>query len=542
MIPSDRDQSRAAGEPARPRSNSRKYVVIIALVILVPAAVFLAAKYFYFTEPECIDNIVAEYGFVPIQPPSTLAQPGTWVTVSKEKPLQVGVLCPAESALGPGLDQRLLPSPSVEQQFTARLGSSYSLGAKALQQLKGKVAFKQVRNISFRLVNVRCVEIPDDLVFERLKQRTADCQQAIVLRMNLSEPVSMIKAVLIADMEYQVEFEKQLDAGSEAEIRKKLALELNLRLADTSGGTRRMVGKSLIWGVREDSRLARVGLALPPAGGRGPASVGGGEYHAEKSSGPPSTSAGGSSGEIGSGHRAESSGGIIPESGSGPPCASGSSSQSMSGSGPAPGGGGGGAPAVLAGKGAVTEIKMLDNRARDLPAKIAAYDVTPLRQGSAMDCWATVYAMMKSWKDKKPYPVNQVVSGLGEPWVDYYLEDRGLPAGKEKPFVQAAGLQTKPPANYTQAAYIQMLREHGPLWIITGDGISAHARLLVGIYGDAGAKTFQETTFEFIDPLTGTYRYQSGTEFADSFEAEARWLVSGNRDHLQFREQILFWP
>ena len=107
------------------------------------------------------------------------------------------------------------------------------------------------------------------------------------------------------------------------------------------------------------------------------------------------------------------------------------------------------------------------------------------------------------------------------------------------------GMESKAPANYTMKAYVQMLREHGPLWIITGDGISAHARLLVGVYGNSeaeGIKAYEETTFEFVDPLSGTYVYESGLDFARKFESEARWLVDGKLDDVELRDQILYWP
>lgn len=79
---------------------------------------------------------------------------------------------------------------------------------------------------------------------------------------------------------------------------------------------------------------------------------------------------------------------------------------------------------------------------------------------------------------------------------------------------------------------------------ITGDGISAHARLLVGIYANPEAEgvTARETTFEFIDPLSGTYRYESGLDFAYKFEAEVGWMVEEKRDDWALRCQILYWP
>ena len=105
-----------------------------------------------------------------------------------------------------------------------------------------------------------------------------------------------------------------------------------------------------------------------------------------------------------------------------------------------------------------------------------------------MSCWAAVYTMMKSWRNKKELSVNSVIAELGVPWDDYYLKEMGLPGGKENDFVNAMGMSSQPPANYDVNAYINMLRTYGPLWIITGDGLSAHARLFFGVYGNPEEK------------------------------------------------------
>ena len=79
---------------------------------------------------------------------------------------------------------------------------------------------------------------------------------------------------------------------------------------------------------------------------------------------------------------------------------------------------------------------------------------------------------------------------------------------------------------------------------MTGDGISSHARVLVGLYGNVkaeGIAAYQESVFEFIDPLTGTWQYESGLDFSLSFEQEARWLVDGKFDDIELRHQVLFF-
>lgn len=453
---------------------SRKVIIISALVILIPVAVFVFVKQ-KFEGDVSIGETLSQYGFVELKPPSTLVPPGTWVTVLNTNPLHLGIICTPESSLGlVGTDQ-LGVSSSADSEIISKLSGSFDLGAKALAKIKGESKFAEVRKISFQLKNIRVIELADEVVMRGLQQRTQPCREAILFRIEGKESVSMVKSVLIADVDYRVEFNRELESRTEADLKKQLALELDLRLGAGEDGSSSLVGRDLIWGIREDARLAKVGLGLPATGG-------------------------------------------VDDS-----------------------------TDSLSGKGAVTAISLLESQRMTfaLDDAIVSYDVQPLLQTSAMSCWLTVYTMMKSWKDNSPLSVRAVVAGLGEPWDDYYLKDTGLPGGKEKEFVDEVGMESKPPANYTIKAYVDMLREHGPLWIITGDGISAHARLLVGIYGNpeaAGVRAYEETTFEFIDPLSGTHLYESGLDFARKFESEARWLVDGKLDDVELRDQILYWP
>lgn len=128
--------------------------------------------------------------------------------------------------------------------------------------------------------------------------------------------------------------------------------------------------------------------------------------------------------------------------------------------------------------------------------------------------------MLRSWKESKPLSVSSAVADLGPPWDDFYVKDTGLPAGREVEFVRAAGMEAEGPANYTIEFYLEALRKPGPLWIITGEGISAHARLLVGIYGNphvGGVQAYRETIFEFIDSEFGLVSIRVCTTFRQCF-------------------------
>ena len=70
----------------------------------------------------------------------------------------------------------------------------------------------------------------------------------------------------------------------------------------------------------------------------------------------------------------------------------------------------GGTPAqksVLAGHGPIVaaEPTSLSRRTFLDKGPLAAYDVRPIKQPTSMGCWATVYAMLKSWKEGRDLTV-----------------------------------------------------------------------------------------------------------------------------------------
>ncbi len=163
--------------------------------------------------------------------------------------------------------------------------------------------------------------------------------------------------------------------------------------------------------------------------------------------------------------------------------------------------------------------------------------IPPIKQPSDMSCWAAVTTMMVSWQEKRFLTIEQTMNRLGYPWKGYFQSDAGLASAELVPFLALVGLKGEPPANYTLPAYRDFLRQHGPLWITTGDGFNSHARVLVGLYGDG---TYGGTCFEFIDPMSAKTKREPAVDFLRSFEAEARYLV-GIKSDADFRMQILHW-
>lgn len=159
--------------------------------------------------------------------------------------------------------------------------------------------------------------------------------------------------------------------------------------------------------------------------------------------------------------------------------------------------------------------------------------IPKLKQEKSMDCWITVTTMMFSWKEDTIYSVKEFANRLGSPWIEYYETNTGLTFEKQDEFIFQIGMKSEPPANYMLEAYIDLLKLYGPLWITTGDGFSAHARLLYSIRGDG---SYDKSSFAFIDPACGEIVIQNAKRFFQEFEEEV--IIANEENWERLRIQI----
>lgn len=167
-------------------------------------------------------------------------------------------------------------------------------------------------------------------------------------------------------------------------------------------------------------------------------------------------------------------------------------------------------------------------------------DVKPILQPSPNSCWAAAGAILANWQNASSLTAAEYAESLGEPWRTVFNTDAGLALGSHREFAQAAGLESLAPQNITILGYTEILREFGPLWVATvgPPGFSAHARVLVAVYGDG---TPHSTEMEFIDPRNGARHREPFLAFLESFEREARVLVELD-ENADFRWQMLRLP
>lgn len=163
--------------------------------------------------------------------------------------------------------------------------------------------------------------------------------------------------------------------------------------------------------------------------------------------------------------------------------------------------------------------------------------VVPLRQPSPMGCWATVFAMLYSWREQQSMTIETALAAVGQPWVDLYKADTGLPGSRKAEFLAQAGLIAEPPMSYSVEGWEGLLRSYGPLWVTTdeapGPAWAIHARVITAIKGDG---SLEGTRFTIIDPATGSTAPETIATFLPKFEEEARDPA------LPLRIQVVHWP
>jgi len=130
--------------------------------------------------------------------------------------------------------------------------------------------------------------------------------------------------------------------------------------------------------------------------------------------------------------------------------------------------------------------------------------VPVITQAGSMNAWATLAAMVLSWREHHSMSIEDALSRLGPDWVDRFHRNEGLPSEDKASFLAAAGIASNPPMKYTPEDWERLLRENGPLWITdderAGKLFSPRGYLLLGIEGTGRGRG---TRIDAIDPSKG---------------------------------------
>lgn len=140
-------------------------------------------------------------------------------------------------------------------------------------------------------------------------------------------------------------------------------------------------------------------------------------------------------------------------------------------------------------------------------------------QPSSMSCWATVYAMMKSWKAGTGFAtIRDAVAPLGQPWLGYFDRNTGIPPDQGANFERAVGFVREPRMNLSYQGWQGLLQRHGLLWVsgVVPGGI--HDRVVEGIEGNEAANAVKML---IMDPDGGRRYAEPFDVFLRGFEGQA---------------------
>lgn len=154
----------------------------------------------------------------------------------------------------------------------------------------------------------------------------------------------------------------------------------------------------------------------------------------------------------------------------------------------------------------------------------AVGDVYAVRQPTRNTCWATVAAIMYSWRNKRSSRIEDVLQLAGPKYVRLFRDDRGLTSADKPEFLNAlGGLKSEAPQSYSVEAWAKLVRDYGALWVTSDEGrvgrFSIHARVVTELEGD-GSST--GTRFTLVDPADAQFHSESVSEFVAKFEKVAR--------------------
>ncbi|QEH38958.1 Putative peptidoglycan binding domain protein [Aquisphaera giovannonii] len=156
-----------------------------------------------------------------------------------------------------------------------------------------------------------------------------------------------------------------------------------------------------------------------------------------------------------------------------------------------------------------------------------------LAQPTSMVCWATVHAMMRSWKMQASLGIRDAAAAVDEKYGVMVDNNQGLPPSEFGMFIAAARMEVEPMMNLTISGWVNLLRVKGLIWVGTlnsiGPGAGLHSRIIEAMSGDGSV---DGTNMHIIDPAGGRQYQENFRVFLAKYEG-AFGQVTG--DYFQIR-------
>jgi hypothetical protein len=246
---------------AKPALLSGQTVNLKWLTAGVGVIVALACAVVWFTWPQekTLTDILLESGYYENIPPTTLSGPGTINTVE--------FLSNGKVALHPTCDvtpellvDKVQKSETIGRDLKQVLEKQLSVSGEIREKLEAAADISQISSIHLKLENTKVLLVTDEaLLLARDALLRGRCQDAVELNVSNGGLVCQTRAVLEADVIYEIEYNDRVAIGERAQLTAEVAAKLKLDAHEDS--TNRVSGRQLFYGVKLASNPILLGAS-----------------------------------------------------------------------------------------------------------------------------------------------------------------------------------------------------------------------------------------------------------------------------------------
>lgn len=207
-----------------------------------------------------LGDVMRQYGYTELRPPSNLLQPGAIVYIIKRDPFVAGIICGPRASLGADWQPTVSATAPAELQRTQ--GHQVALGAPLMASIRADARFSSIKTITTTLNNPVLVEVDDVAVVEHQAARSEACRLAVHARLAQGYAVTMVSSGLRGDITYQVEWHQEANLGAQAKVAALGALAVELGGGATDWGAQHIAAQGLVWGIKDDAFLAALSVEV----------------------------------------------------------------------------------------------------------------------------------------------------------------------------------------------------------------------------------------------------------------------------------------
>jgi len=222
--------------------------VWIASGLFAVFVVVAVVVWFAWPREKSLGDLLFEAGYFEIVPPSTLSGPGTINAVEFRSDGKIALhpTCDVSPELFTGKLQR---SQTIDRALRQSLDKKLNISGQIKDMFEAAIGLNRINSVHLKLENTNILLISDEaLISARNSLLKGPCEEAVLQNLSAGARVCQTRAVLEADVSYEIKYNDDVSLGDRAQLNSKAAAKLNLAAHQIS--TDRITGRHLFFGVK----------------------------------------------------------------------------------------------------------------------------------------------------------------------------------------------------------------------------------------------------------------------------------------------------